>query len=88
MKLTEKIFIIYDDARAAQRSKKRSHSDDKEKDKDSKKAKLKDDGHKNDKEANLSPDKVSYGQYYFYKLLLICAQTSINNFFFSCRLNR
>ncbi|XP_033207455.1 uncharacterized protein LOC117167015 [Belonocnema kinseyi] len=49
IKLTEKIFIIYDDAKAKQRSKKRSHSDSKDKEKDVKKAKIKEDGHKNDK---------------------------------------
>lgn len=61
LKLTEKIFVIYDDAKASQRSKKRSHSDDKDKDKDkdAKKAKFKDDGGKNEKsDSKLSADKV------------------------------
>ena len=58
IKLTEKIFVIYDDVKAKQRSKKRSHSDSKDKDKDAKRAKIKDDGYKNDKnERNDRHDK-------------------------------
>ncbi|XP_034945371.1 uncharacterized protein Prp3 [Chelonus insularis] len=60
MKLTEKMFNIYDDARAAQKAKKRSHDEDKDKDKDSKKAKIKENDSKNDKlpETTLSPEKI------------------------------
>lgn len=60
-KLTEKIFTIYDDTKAAQKSKKRIHIDEKEKDKDAKKPKLQEDELKNDAvvETQLSPDKVS-----------------------------
>lgn len=59
-KLTEKIFAIYDDAKAAQKSKKRNHVDDKDKDKDAKKPRFRDDEVKNEKttEAQLSADKV------------------------------
>ncbi|KAG5307473.1 PRPF3 protein, partial [Acromyrmex insinuator] len=42
-KLTEKIFTIYDDTKASQKSKKRSHPEDKDKDKDAKKSRFKDD---------------------------------------------
>lgn len=66
LKLTEKIFVIYDDAKASQRSKKRTHSDDKDKDKDVKKAKFKDEGAKQEKnEAKLSADKVCLFSFYF-----------------------
>lgn len=60
LKLTEKIFTIYDDAKAAQKSKKRNHVEDKDKDKDAKKPRFKDDEVKNEKttEAQLSADKV------------------------------
>lgn len=63
-KLTEKIFAIYDDAKAAQKSKKRTHVEDKDKDKDAKKMKemprFKDIDVKNEKttEAQLSADKI------------------------------
>lgn len=59
-KLTEKIFAIYDDIKAAQKSKKRNHVEDKEKEKDAKKPKFKDDEIKNEKpaETQLSADKV------------------------------
>ncbi|XP_051157626.1 U4/U6 small nuclear ribonucleoprotein Prp3 isoform X2 [Leptopilina boulardi] len=68
LKLTEKIFVIYDDAKASQRSKKRTHSDDK--DKDVKKAKFKDEGAKQEKnEAKLSADKI--------KLMMVNAQREI-----------
>lgn len=61
-KLTEKIFAIYDDAKAAQKSKKRNHVEDKDKDKDAKKPRFRDDEIKNEKttEAQLSADKVLY----------------------------
>lgn len=62
IKLTEKMFTIYDDARAAQKNRKRSHVDDKDKDKDkdTKKSKIKDVENNDDKlaEPTLSPDKV------------------------------
>ncbi|XP_015600963.1 U4/U6 small nuclear ribonucleoprotein Prp3 [Cephus cinctus] len=59
-KLTEKIFMVYDDTKAAQKSKKRSHTDDKDKDKEIKKARIRDDEPKNEKttEAQLSADKI------------------------------
>lgn len=59
-KLTEKIFTIYDDTKAAQKNKKRPHSEDKDKDKDAKKSRFKDDEAKNEKtvETQLSADKV------------------------------
>lgn len=59
-KLTEKIFTIYDDTKAAQKSKKKPHPEDKDKDKDTKKSRFKDDETKNDKppETQLSADKV------------------------------
>lgn len=58
--MTEKIFTIYDDAKAAQKSKKRAHAEDKDKDKDAKKSRFKDDDIKNDKpiETQYSEDKV------------------------------
>lgn len=60
-KLMEKIFSIYDDTRAAQKSKKRSHINDKDKDRDAKKPKTKDDDAviETPTEAQLSADKVS-----------------------------
>lgn len=59
-KLTEKIFTIYDDTKAAQKSKKRAHAEDKDKDKDAKKSRFKDDDVKNEKptENQYSEDKV------------------------------
>ncbi|CAL1673952.1 unnamed protein product [Lasius platythorax] len=59
-KLTEKIFTIYDDTKAAQKNKKRPHSEDKDKDKDAKKSRFKDDEAKNEKtvETQLSADKI------------------------------
>lgn len=60
-KLTEKIFTIYDDAKASQKNKKRSHPEDKDKDKDAKKSRFKDDETKNEKPVEtqqLSADKV------------------------------
>ncbi|XP_018374721.1 PREDICTED: U4/U6 small nuclear ribonucleoprotein Prp3 [Trachymyrmex cornetzi] len=59
-KLTEKIFTIYDDTKASQKSKKRSHPEDKDKDKDAKKSRFKDDETKNEKpiETQLSADKI------------------------------
>lgn len=59
-KLTEKIFTIYDDTKAAQKNKKRPHSEDKDKEKDAKKSRFKDDEAKNEKtvEPQLSADKV------------------------------
>lgn len=61
-KLTEKIFVIYDDTKAAQKSKKRSHPEDKDKDKDAKKSRFRDDEAKTEKptETQLSADKVRY----------------------------
>ncbi|EZA52724.1 U4/U6 small nuclear ribonucleoprotein Prp3 [Ooceraea biroi] len=59
-KLTEKIFTIYDDTKAAQKSKKRSHPEDKDKDKDAKKSRFRDDEAKTEKpiETQLSADKI------------------------------
>lgn len=61
MKLTEKMFIIYNEMRATQKNRKRSHIDEKDKEKDMKKLKL-EDNRKIDElpETNLSPDKVQY----------------------------
>lgn len=58
--MTEKIFTIYDDTKAAQKDKKRAHAEDKDKDKDAKKSRFRDDDVKNEKttEAQLSADKV------------------------------
>lgn len=60
-KLTEKIFGVYDDVKASYKAKKRSHGDDKSKEKDVKKPRIKDDEIKNDKpplDNSLSADKV------------------------------
>lgn len=70
-KLTEKIFTIYDDTKAAQKSKKRSHPEDKDKDKDAKKSRFKDDETKNEKpiDTQLSADKVL--KFYFILNIII-----------------
>ncbi|KAK0090813.1 hypothetical protein PV325_003833 [Microctonus aethiopoides] len=59
MKLTEKMFIIYNEMRATQKNRKRIHLDEKDKEKDMKKLKL-EDNRKIDElpETNLSPDKI------------------------------
>ncbi|XP_046749508.1 U4/U6 small nuclear ribonucleoprotein Prp3 [Diprion similis] len=59
-KLMEKIFSIYDDTKASQKTKKRPHIDDKDKDRDAKKPKTKEEEFMNEKptEAQLSADKI------------------------------
>uniref|UniRef100_A0A0C9QW70 PRPF3_1 protein n=1 Tax=Fopius arisanus TaxID=64838 RepID=A0A0C9QW70_9HYME len=58
MKLTDKVFTMYEDVKALQKSKKRAHAEDKEKDKDAKKSKMADEPENGNAGNTLSPDKI------------------------------
>ncbi|XP_063992231.1 U4/U6 small nuclear ribonucleoprotein Prp3 isoform X2 [Diachasmimorpha longicaudata] len=58
MKLTDKVFTMYEDVKALQKSKKRSHTEDKEKDRDAKKSKIADEPENGNSGSTLSPDKI------------------------------
>ncbi|XP_015127045.1 U4/U6 small nuclear ribonucleoprotein Prp3 isoform X2 [Diachasma alloeum] len=58
MKLTDKVFTMYEDVKALQKSKKRSHTEDKEKDRDAKKSKIMDEPENGNSGSTLSPDKI------------------------------